>query len=112
MQIFNFYCLLLCSMVIFAVHQINASERLEETKSTISSEITATDTPEKTLTLRDVLFQGQQDVSEGDGPLRTRQFGQVSVSNGQTNLLLVSDGSVPQCGKGQVSLSQAAIICK
>ena len=41
MQIFNLYCLLLCGTVIFAVHQIDASERLDETESTISSEITA-----------------------------------------------------------------------
>ncbi|CAF1579235.1 unnamed protein product [Adineta ricciae] len=112
MQIFNRYCLLLCSMVIFAVHQINASERLEETQSTISSEISAKDAPKKILALRDVLFQGEQGVPAADDRLMKRQPGVVSVSNGQTNLLLINDGSVPQCGKGQVSLSQAAIVCK
>ncbi|CAF0724363.1 unnamed protein product [Adineta ricciae] len=114
MQSFSVYCLLLCSMIIFAAHQINAMETTEKFETTFPSEITSERAPEKVMTLRDVLIHKTRGAAAASSVSDDIAASAVAGDpDAEASVSVEGEGvDSVQCGNGQITIAKGTIACK
>ncbi|CAF0874614.1 unnamed protein product [Adineta ricciae] len=104
MQSFSVYCLLLCSMIIFAAHQINAMETDDKWVTEVPSELNFEHTTVKTWPLPEKVHEKRASIAaaavSGSGsrrPARVRTSGPSNIQCGN-GVVTITDGQI-SCGK-------------
>ncbi|CAF0724318.1 unnamed protein product [Adineta ricciae] len=104
MQSFSVYCLLLCSMIIFAAHQINAMETEDRLVTEVPSKVDFEHTTVKTWPLPEKVHEKRGSIAaaavSGSGSRRPARVRVNRPSNIQcaNGVVTITDGQIT-CGK-------------